>query len=434
MPVILRVTYYRGRSPAAELSCAIDDAGTLGRAPGNDLVLEDPGKYISRKHACIERRDDGYYLVDTGSNPSVLNERLIGHGHEALLRTGDVLVIGDYQIDIELPPATAAAPDPAGLGGLQTLAVFTPSSVGGLTPLPPAQPPIGEPPLERIDLLDLDRIIDPGQAPLLALPGAIPRQPDFAGAGFDHGSPERQPLPQSAQVPAGLDEAVLIPDGYDALADLVTPRGAPAARAGEVSAPAHCQVLGALLEGLGLAQLPTARGPEALARLVGEMLREATGATMRMLMERTLAKRESNVELTLIGALANNPLKFFPDTSSALSHMLGADSPAYLPGVQALRGAFDDLRVHEQAVAASQREALGAVVRCFDPSLIARGLPAVGLMERLRPVKRKARLWACYTKRYELVVGEGGEHLQRLVAKQFSSAYPLQVSRLRGMP
>lgn len=487
MPVKLRVTHYRGQPPTTELACLIEAAATLGRAPGNDLVLDDPGKYISRSHARVERREEGYCLIDIGSNPSVLNERLLGQGREALLQEGDVLVIGDYQIDVRVQHTPAIDPDQTGIDGTQTLAVFIPPAAPEAKPLPPleapprprsepgfSRPEVDSDPLAAASILQGEPAFDPQPAQvdplgLNLLPGSAPRPlfdapasaewaPGFGGAQSDHLSPELQAmplLPRSVPEPALADAPLPIPADYDALEDRL-PRPQPsanplpelavaaasapvAAPAAQPAAPTPAQtsddtVLHALLEGLGLAQLRTSRSPEALARLVGEMLREATGGTMSVLMTRALTKRESHIEMTMIGAHSNNPLKFFPDPTSALSQMLSTDAPAYLPAVQALRVAFDDVRAHEMAVIAGMREALSEVLQRFEPDRIAQGVAAPGALERLLPSARKARLWARFAELHAELARDGDEDLQRLFGEKFSLAYRQQVSRLRDAP
>ncbi|HEK1770108.1 TPA: type VI secretion system-associated FHA domain protein TagH [Pseudomonas putida] len=465
MPVKLWVERYRGQLPATELACLIDVAGTLGRALGNDLVLDDPGKYISRSHARVERREGGYYLTDTGSNPSVINERLLGHGRETLLQAGDQLVIGDYQIGVALLAVEQADPDQTGVGATQTLAVFVPPAPVQPPPPPPleaavaprsepgfSQPRVDTDALAAASILQGESVFEP--APMLDDPlglnlfGGQRSTAAFLGTPADHLSPELQALPALPVSPAPqAPEAALIPDGYDALADLLatpaapaslapapTPIATPAPVAAEPTAAGEDPLLQALLEGLGLPHLRSSRSPEELARLVGEMLRAATGGTMGVLMARALTKRESHIEMTMIGAHSNNPLKFFPDPTSALSQMLSTDAPAYLPGVQALHAAFDDLRAHEMAVIAGMREALGEVMQRFDPVRIERRLAAPGALERVLPSTRKARLWARFAELHAELARDGDEDLQRLYGEKFSVAYQQQVSRLRDMP
>ena len=515
MPVKLLVKSYREQPPETPLSCLIDSSGTLGRGPDNDLVLTDPGKYISRAHSRVERREGGYYLIDIGSNPSVVNERLLGNGRETALREGDQLVIGDYCIDVSVLEAVTVDADQTGVGNMQTLAVFVPPPVSRPAPLPPLEgtpPPRSEPGFSRpevqtdalaaanilqgesvfdpapelADLLGLNLLTDRAprsHKPVFEAADTGPLLPAFRGTESDHVAPQLQALPITASPVAPGPGVSLIPVEYDALADLmspvVPPDTLPAQREAvtmsvptvdqtpaidqvpafqapplqpvapeparvetvDVADAAHAAsyasdvaVLRALLEGLGLPDLRTSRSPEALARLVGEMLREATDGTMGVLMARALTKRESHIDMTMIGARSNNPLKFFPDPASALSQMLSTDAPAYLPGVQALNAAFDDLRAHELAVIAGMREALSEVVQRFEPSRIERRLAAPGALDKIMPSARKARLWDRLTELYSELVRDGDEDLQRIFGQKFSTAYQQQVARLRDTP
>jgi transcriptional regulator with PAS, ATPase and Fis domain len=74
------------------IDLTLDQRTTLGRAAGNDVVLDDPG--VSRKHAILELRDDGRYAVnDLGSaNGTYLNDRRLIV--PATLRGGDVVRLG----------------------------------------------------------------------------------------------------------------------------------------------------------------------------------------------------------------------------------------------------------------------------------------------------------------------------------------------------
>ena len=66
---------------------------TIGRDPGNDLVLDSP--IVSRRHAELEVRDDATVWRDLGSaNGTAVNGRVIS---EQTLRDGDIIRIGDAQ-------------------------------------------------------------------------------------------------------------------------------------------------------------------------------------------------------------------------------------------------------------------------------------------------------------------------------------------------
>jgi FHA domain-containing protein/type VI secretion system protein len=205
------------------------------------------------------------------------------------------------------------------------------------------------------------------------------------------------------------------------------------------AAPAHAtaaangdSILQALLEGLGLPHLRSSHPPEQLARLVGEMLRAATAGTMDVLLARALTKRESHIDMTMIAPRANNPLKFFPDPDSALTQMLSAQIPGYLPPLPAIAGAFDDLKAHELAVIAGMRAALAAVVQRFDPARIEQRLSEPGRLDKLLPANRKARMWDRLVELYGDLARDADEDLQRLFGEKFSGAYEQQVERLRS--
>lgn len=71
---------------------------TIGRGPQNALALQD--EKVSRQHARIELRPDGYYLVDQGSvNGSFVNGRRI---ERCLLRSGDEIRLGNTALEFRL--------------------------------------------------------------------------------------------------------------------------------------------------------------------------------------------------------------------------------------------------------------------------------------------------------------------------------------------
>ena len=467
--LLLRVLTYRNQPPAAPLEARIGAAGgTLGRAPGNDLVLDDPGKYVSRVHARVSWRDGRYYLADEGVNPSIVEDRPLGPGGEAALDDGARIVVGDYAILAALEEAPQQIPE-ADATTLQP-PPFEPPPAPVAAPLPPFDPPPRPAPARApvpADALAGAHILDDRQGaadaadPLglnlfadaaPAAPGGY-AAPAYRGAESDHAAPQLQVFP----LPAA--PAMAIPDGYDPLADLLPPAAPVAPEAAPLPTPAAAPVpaaaapapipvpasvappagaagqgdavLAALLDGLGLPQLAADRAPEALAREVGAMLRAAVGGTIDVLMARALTKRESRIDLTMIAPRANNPLKFFPDADTALAQMLGARLPGYLAPLDALAGAFDDLKAHELAVIAGMRAALAAVARRFDPARIEQKLAGPGRLDRLMPAARKARLWDRLVETHAELARDADEDLQRLFGETFSKAYEEQVERLR---
>jgi len=70
------------------------DRVAIGRSRESEIYL--PGEWLSRKHAEIQRRSDGYYLVDLKSkNGTLLNGRRIS---EQRLAEGDEIVLGEHHL------------------------------------------------------------------------------------------------------------------------------------------------------------------------------------------------------------------------------------------------------------------------------------------------------------------------------------------------
>lgn len=79
-------------------------SGTLsiGRAPGNDWVLADPERYLSKTHCIISADDGRYVLTDTSSNGIFVNgaQRPTQRDSQVVLHDGDQLRISTYVITV----------------------------------------------------------------------------------------------------------------------------------------------------------------------------------------------------------------------------------------------------------------------------------------------------------------------------------------------
>jgi type VI secretion system FHA domain protein len=464
MSLILRVQTYRQQAPDKPVEGRFDHmGGTIGRSSGNALELPDPAKYISRTHCKVDFVDGRYTLVDMGSNPSWVNDRPLGPGKTVVLADGDQLIIGDYVLAtaIDEPPAPASAPvfEPD----------YSPAHPFQAQPAPAADQLVPEY-VNPNDTLSGAKILDTGGgagllgAPsaddplglkLFAAPAGADTAPAFRGSEFDHAPPQLAAFAPEAPMPISVPVAptvpamapshgspLLIPDDYDPLADFLPPRvhAAPVATPVQPmpAAPAPTmqgdEVLQALLRGLGLPGLKLERSPAETAELVGAMLREATAGTMGVLMARAMTKRESRLELTVLGAQANNPLKFFPDAEQALAQMLTNAMAGYMAPLKSFGSAFDDLKAHEMAVIAGMRSALAGVLERFNPAAIEQAMEPQGVMDKMLSAGRKAKMWDRMVELYGEIAREAEDDFQRLFGERFSSAYSDQIDRLQQDP
>jgi hypothetical protein len=126
------------------------DRALVGREPTCDVIIEHGS--VSRKHAVLERRADGWHVVDQGSaNGTYIDSAKVG---ESALRHGQELRFGAAAYRVDLPPdedevgATVITAMPeADATVLTPAAAVRPPAVPARPGAPPAVPPAMPPPI-----------------------------------------------------------------------------------------------------------------------------------------------------------------------------------------------------------------------------------------------------------------------------------------------
>ena len=87
--------------------------GTIGRGTDNAWILPDPERYLSGKHVRIDFRAGTYVLVDTSSNGTYINGAQVplGKYHDYVLKDGDYVRLGEYELLVSIDKGTDFAPD-----------------------------------------------------------------------------------------------------------------------------------------------------------------------------------------------------------------------------------------------------------------------------------------------------------------------------------
>lgn len=170
----------------------------------------------------------------------------------------------------------------------------------------------------------------------------------------------------------------------------------------------------------------TPQAMEMLGRIVAAM----TAGTIRLMHGRSSTKHEMRANVTIIATDGNNPLKFAPDGSAALTQLLGRGSPGFMPPLRAIDDAFDDLSAHQVGLLAGSRAAMYDVAAMLGPDrFLARAGEKSGL-ETVMPAKHKARLWDLYESGYQEMVGEAREEFENLFQRAFARAYEQEIDRI----
>jgi type VI secretion system protein len=91
--------------------------GSIGRSAENDWVLPDDMRYVSGRHARIVFHKGRYLLQDTSSNGTYVNDddKPLGGQNPHELKSGDILRIGEYHVQVHIDSATDFSLDDSAL-------------------------------------------------------------------------------------------------------------------------------------------------------------------------------------------------------------------------------------------------------------------------------------------------------------------------------
>jgi type VI secretion system FHA domain protein len=392
--IALRVTRRPGATEPDATALALPPEGlTIGRSDDCGLVLADPLRLVSRQHAQVIVDGQAARVRCVSSRPLWVNDVQLEPGGEQALCVGDRLRIGRFELAVE--PAAAAA----------------------------AQRP-------RLDRwFDLDGAPDPlaAESPL---PAVAPAPDAAANSAVVSWQTSRHVVRAGAPIAPSLPiapSAATLPPAPPVQAPLPAPAQRVARRSTKGS-PELLELAAAFARGAGLRAEAAPLTPEWMEHL-GALLRATAEGTLALLQSRAVAKRHMRAEGTHITPRQNNPLKFSPDATEALTRMLQRDAtPGFLDPVAALQDAHRDLLVHQVAMVAGMRAAVFELFSRLSPAAAenAEG-PAHGI-SRL-PLLRAAALWRRHRLQHAQLLEHLDDDFETIFGREFLRAYEAQ-SRL----
>lgn len=518
--------------------------GTLGRDEGNDLMLPDPMKSVSRRHLRFSPVPKGLYKVSNVSNGNhvFVNDKELDLSKGCVLKEGDKILVGGYVLQVRYvdgkEPEQAPVVAADGADGSEEDDLFSqalepvsnaepeavPEDVSGIDPFAYGNKPVSADPVQVLNesglelssfdnsddiggllqapfapearvLKDDDETLDPlaffGDGSSGNLEGTAPENP-LEGLGIATAPPPpvkgsrrprkktqpTEPLPAS---PNSIDIDRFL-DGVDprpavermaderkaaskakktagasnklpppplSVLDVAEPattkpsrRKTPApekaravpSKAKKAAAPPSQEaeaLYQAFIEGLGLDGLP---GREAMdsdfVRLVGQLFRRYVQGTLDLMASRAVIKQEVRANVTLIAPERNNPLKFSPDATVALMHLLGRRIPGFIGPDEAVEQAFLDLRAHQLGIVSGMQSALNHVLDRFSPDKIGDEKPVQGMFGDVLSLWRKARLWDDYGRYFHKTRESAGDYFQSFFGSAFLEAYEKAISNV----
>ncbi|MGE4076382.1 MAG: type VI secretion system-associated FHA domain protein TagH [Reyranella sp.] len=453
---------------------------SIGRGRDSDWVVADPERHLSKRHCRLVYEGGDWELQDLSTNGTFVNQSgdPIGKGASQKLRHGDRIKFGLYEIEVVLDEGRSGAvpadhdrfltgtqrddfalrapsPGQEGRSPFGGQAVFGDQRAGGdhgafgdrdafgdkgvfgdqrgdrafgderlSGPIAPALPP--ESPILPPDFDPLAPIQEPftgpttpDHAPALSSAFRPPTPAAVIPDDWDVALPSGAPPPQAPRPqPAAAPPAAPPPQQQQQ----PEPAPAPARRAAPDTALAA-----AFLRGAGLSEATLADPEKSFERLGGAM-RATVSGLRQTLMARASIKDEFRIEQTMIRPSGNNPLKFSLDDDDAMNTLLGLGRRGSMPPEEAIREAFEDLRLHELATVAAMQAAVRFLLAQLDPEAVERKTPTSAL--DIHPAQKRARAWETFVQQHRSITRALSDDFDSVFGKAFARAYEEAIEKL----
>jgi type VI secretion system FHA domain protein len=364
--------------------------GKIGRAGSNDWVLPDPERFLSGHHAAVEHRSGQWYVVDTSSNGTYVNQSAmpLGRDNAHVLRDGDRVRMGDYDMLVTVTQENDFPPDDDSVAALDLAAEadFALATHGDLG--------------AELDLKGL--IADPNPPPDDAPP----------------------PRPEPIRVSDAYGQVISVPPAAVKTGPRPAPRPAP-------PAGGHNASVLAFFRGAGLDPSPLSieQASAALA-LAGQLLREMVLGLMTNQQTRAEAKGRYRIDDTGLMRAEQNPLKAATSVDEALTRLFGPRSTRFLLPLDAVRASFNDLKRHDQATQVALQDAIADYLRRLAPDQLEQQFAES--LARSGPLNAEPgqKYWEMYAEIYKVLAQTTPEGLPHAFAEEFARAYATALAEL----
>ena len=380
--------------------------GTIGRVNSNDWVLPDAEKLVSSRHANVRYSGGVFYLEDASTNGTYLNsaDRRVPKESAAALQDGDRILIGDYQILVQLIDDTAPAVEVAEPESDESFDTMTPSAhevnnpvqsaARAGQPLSTATLPFGPSgsPAARAAAAMRGNAHAPNAASLSPGAGAFSSHSDSFGTP-SYGAMPASPLPATPPEPTvnltGKPEDLLLLLGLD----------------------------------------PARLDPTVYHQL-GNILRIVVQGLIDVLNSRAEVKSQFRMPMTNIRPVENNPLKFSMNADDALHNLFVKRNPGYLPPTEAFREGFQDIAFHQMAMFAGVRAAFNAMLGSFHPDHLEKVYERKLRRTSFISFANRLRYWGMYRAQFDDIEKNMESHFQSMFGEEFAKAYSEQLQQL----
>jgi type VI secretion system protein len=423
MTLRLRVVSDQRRSLGDRSSIVFTaDGGTIGRSADNDWVLPDPLRYVSAHHARVIFRSDRFYLQDVSTNGVFVNdepEPLNKRGADGyVLRNGDVLKIGDYQVvvaldtDIEQPKPqdTGAAAVPTSIHALHTLGRAAQTDIGhmlNLDDLLIPDSPTGE---ALLPVNAYGQAVMQGQVRALAAAPAVASPPRRA----PNTDPDEDSLARRVEALANAAKR----DIQNRSNGASHANGATPAQLMDVNSGLQVFCRGA---GIDADQLPV-DAQTRLLHLAGQLFREALVGLKELERSRNESRNRFRIETPPHEPDDPRPSLARLTASELVLELMVGHEKRRLDAVQWLRESVGEAKTHELAIQQATRAAFVEFLDRLDPAELEARFERAARRGKARSAD-KAQYWELFITFYRNLIEMPADHLPHTFVEAFAASY-----------
>lgn len=401
MAISISFKSFSGGPPPKEAIFKLEDGFTIGRMKDNDLEVYDPEKTASRYHARIKLRDKKYYIEDTSTPGTIINDSVkLRYGQEYELREGDDILIGDCEfcvVQIEIHNLLMDEHNsPMTVGYQNTKA-----------------PPIISNDTFSID--DFFTAFDESEVDIST------HEPPYNAV-----QEITQTTASQRNTNISIDDLFQQSNNIEVNSSDI-PRTILRKKETELSdVGIEARAIAAFLTELGMKpeQLVGTKKVE-IMRVAGVVLKTLTQGMMDVLKAREEIKSQVGMERTQIRALKKNPLKVCSSPNDAMGVMFKSEE-GYLDPIASAREAIDDANLHQIAMASGLSAVTENTTRIFDPRNLEGEFESKFVLG-----SRKAKYWELYKEKYENLIKNLRSESNNVFYDCFRESYENQIKKIK---
>ena len=449
----------RVESSEQSLFATFDESGGgIGRAEDNTLVLEDPGRSISRIHAEISFQNGEYYIHGVGRFlPVYLNDLELVNEEFYKISDGDKIRIHDYEMLVVASQKLIDSGDEKSVIETTTLGLDqfrdrnNDHSMDDISISPQLTPEeLSLNPEARRTGLDSPVNIQSTENNHQSIISQTLEDDPFKDINLPDICNENQWSMENTEPPERIMDNAYQSESLQAAPDNPLKDNEKIEEGSEISPieiipdsilpidkglSVEEELLQNFLEGAGLKNVDNQiKLTPQLMNAIGQLMRESMQGTLDLLKLRAQMRQEIRAKRTMIAPRENNPLKFSPNVEVALMHLLapkGQEQGFMLP-LPAIKNVYNDLCSHQIGFMTGIRAAFSGIIERFDPVHLEKKVKQKSMVDTVFSATFKAKLWDLYTERYEDISQQTEEDFRAIFDREFVKAYEAQLAKLEN--